>query len=212
VSLPLFQFLLFRWYYRLFIWSRFLWQVSRLKLNLVPTHPDGAAGLSFLADASYAFIPLLMAQGVLLSGALADRILYVGASLIHFKFDIIAVVVVVVLSVLSPLLVFTPQLLRVKRIGRWEYGALAQSYVRGFDQKWLRGGAPPDEPLIGSGDIQSLADLHSSYEIIQNMRPVVFDLKTILRLGIVPLAPVLPLVLTMIPLNEIMKRLIKIFL
>ena len=48
VSLPLFQFLLIRWYFRLFIWTRFLWQVSRLDLRLVPTHPDRVGGLGFL--------------------------------------------------------------------------------------------------------------------------------------------------------------------
>jgi hypothetical protein len=40
VSLPIFQFLLFRWYFRLFIWARFLWQVSRIELALIPSHPD----------------------------------------------------------------------------------------------------------------------------------------------------------------------------
>jgi hypothetical protein len=33
VSLPIFQFLLLRWYFRLFVWARFLWQVSRIKLT-----------------------------------------------------------------------------------------------------------------------------------------------------------------------------------
>jgi len=37
VSLPVFQFLLLRRYFRLVIWARFLWQVSRLELALVPT-------------------------------------------------------------------------------------------------------------------------------------------------------------------------------
>src|SRR5271166_1755563 len=32
VSLPIFQFLLCRWYFRMFIWTRFLWQVSRIEL------------------------------------------------------------------------------------------------------------------------------------------------------------------------------------
>ena len=49
VSLPLFQFLLLRWYFRLFIWARFLWQVSRIELRLMPTHPDRCGGLGFLA-------------------------------------------------------------------------------------------------------------------------------------------------------------------
>jgi len=68
VSLPAFQFLLCRWYFRIFIWARLLWQVSRIQLNLVPTHPDRVGGLGFLATTSYAFVPLLMAHGALFAG------------------------------------------------------------------------------------------------------------------------------------------------
>ena len=50
VSLPIFQFLLFRWYFRFFIWARFLWQVSRIELHLVPTHPDRSGGQAFTAQ------------------------------------------------------------------------------------------------------------------------------------------------------------------
>ena len=210
VSLPLFQFLLFRWYYRLFIWARFLWQVSRIKLNLLPTHPDRSAGLGFLSNVSFAFVPLLLAQGALVAGTMSNRILYAGARLIDFKLDIIGAVAFVLLFVLAPLLVFSPQLGQVKRNGRREYGALAQRYVREFDAKWLRGGAPMDEPFIGSGDVQSLADLENSYTVINEMRWVPFDTKTILRLAITIVAPMLPLVLTMVPLDELIKRLLKI--
>src|SRR5262249_692825 len=55
VSLPITHFTLLRWYLRLLIWFRFLWQVSRLNLHLVPTHPDRAAGLAFLGKSTYAF-------------------------------------------------------------------------------------------------------------------------------------------------------------
>ena len=48
VSIPIFQFILLRWYLRLLIWFRFLWQVSRLNLRLISTHPDRAGGLAFL--------------------------------------------------------------------------------------------------------------------------------------------------------------------
>ena len=81
VSLPLFQFLLMRWYFRLFIWTRFLWQVSRLDLSLVPTHPDRVGGLGFLANTVYAFAPLAVAHGALLAGLIANRIFYLGAAL-----------------------------------------------------------------------------------------------------------------------------------
>ena len=143
VSLPLFQFLLFRWYYRLLIWARFLWQVSRIKLELLPTHPDRSAGLGFLSNVSFAFVPLLLAQGALAAGTMANRILYAGGHLIDLKLDIIGVVAIVLLFVLGPLLVFSPQLSRAKRKGRREYGALAQHYVREFDTKWLRGAHHP---------------------------------------------------------------------
>jgi hypothetical protein len=46
---------------------------------------------------------------------------------------------------------------------------LAERYVREFYAKWLRGGAPADEALVGSGDIQSLADLANSFEVVRTM-------------------------------------------
>jgi len=49
VSLLVLQFLVVRWYFRFFVWARFLRQMSRTQLHLEPTHPDGTAGLHFLA-------------------------------------------------------------------------------------------------------------------------------------------------------------------
>jgi hypothetical protein len=212
VSLPFFQFLLCRWYFRIFIWARFLWQVSRIDLDLMPTHPDRAAGIGFLAQTSYAFTPLLMAQGTLLSGMMANRIFYQGAHLTQFKVDIVILVAVVVLVVLVPLLSFSPQLESAKRRARREYGNLAQAYVRQFDTKWLRGGAPPGESLLGTADVQSLADLDDSYRIIGEMRWVPFTVKTIMHLAVTTVAPVLPLTLTVLPFEEIVNRLLKIIL
>jgi hypothetical protein len=162
VSLPLYQFLLVRWYYRIFIWTRFLWQASRIDLILIPTHPDRVGGLGFLANTVYAFTPLAVAHGAMLAGPLANRIFYLGAALPEFKLEIAVLVVFLVCVVLGPLLVFAPQLAEAKRMGNREYGTLAQRYVREFDAKWLRGGAPADETLVGSGDIQSLADLNQT--------------------------------------------------
>jgi hypothetical protein len=209
VSLPFFQFLLFRWYYRLLVWARFLWQVSRIELNLFPTHPDRSGGLGFLSNVSYAFMLFLLAQGALLAGMMADRIFYAGAQLTQFKTDIAGFVVFVVFIILAPLLVFSPQLERAKRAGGRAYGALAQQYVREFDTKWIRGGAHADEPLLGSSDIQSLADLGNSYEVIKEMRWVPFSLRTVLELGVITLVPVLPLTLTMIPLDQLLDRVLK---
>src|SRR5687767_12353824 len=94
VSLPVFQFLWLRWYFRLFIWARFLWQVSRIDLKFMPMHPDRCGGLGFLAGVSQAFVPVLLAQGVLLAGMIANRIFYAGATLPEFKVELIGLVAV----------------------------------------------------------------------------------------------------------------------
>ena len=124
--------------------------------------------------------------------------------------ELIAWVIGMLFFVLAPLLVFVPCLARTKRVGLAEYGGLAQRYVREFDEKWLRGGAPAGEPLIGSGDIQSLADLGNSYEVVKQMRWVPFTSQTVLQLAATTLAPVVPLTLTMISLEELLGRVFKI--
>jgi len=210
LSLPLFQFLLLRWYFRLFIWARFLWRVSRIELNLMPTHPDRCGGLGFLALVSHAFVPLLLAQGALVAGWMAERIFFAGARLLDFKLELVGIVAVMVFTVLGPLLVFGPGLAAAKRVGLREYGTLAVRYTREFDQKWLRGGAPADEPLVGSADIQSLADLGNSFEVVKGMRMVPFTLHTVVQLGVATLLPVAPLLLTVFSLEDLLLRLLQI--
>jgi len=210
VSLPLFQFMLMRWYFRIFIWTRFLWQVSRIDLSLIPTHPDRVGGLGFLSNTAYAFTPLALAHGGLAAGFIANRIFYLGASLPQFKIEIAVLVIFVLCMVFGPFLVFMPRLAEAKRTGNREYGTLAERYVREFDAKWLRGGAPAGESLVGSGDIQSLADLSNSFEVVRTMRITPVTKDAILRLVAGALAPVVPLLLTMMPLEELLKKLIGI--
>jgi hypothetical protein len=207
VSLPLFQFLLIRWYFRMFIWMRFLWQVSRIDLSLIPTHPDRVGGLGFLSNTVYAFIPLAVAHGALLSGSIANRIFHLGAALPEFKIEIAFFVIFMQVLVLGPLLVFAPQLAHAKRTGLREYGTLAGRYVREFDSKWLRGTAQANEPLVGSADIQSLADLANSFEVVRTMRIAPVTRDAVIQLAALTLVPVLPLALTMMPLEELLKKL-----
>jgi hypothetical protein len=210
VSLPVLQFLLLRWYFRLFIWTRFLWQVSHIDLMLLPTHPDRCGGLGFLMSVRRAFAPLLMAQGVLLAGLIANRILFAGGKLPNFLLQIVAIAAVMVIVVLAPLLVFAPKLDEVAHTGAREYGVLAQKYAREFDQKWLRGSASAEEPLLGSADIQSLADMAGSFEVVQEMRSVPFTIHDVLQLGLISVSPTFPLVLTMFSPQELLAHLLKL--
>jgi len=208
VSLPVFQFMLLRWYYRIFIWARFLWHVSRIELSLIPTHPDRVGGLGFLAGVAFAFAPLAVAHGAMLAGVIANRIFYLAAAMPEFKMEIAGYLVFVLCLVFGPFLVFAPQLAAAKRRGLREYGTLAERYVREFDLKWLRGGAAANEPLVGSADIQSLADLGNSFEIVKTMRLAPITRGALLGLCVAVLAPIVPLMFTTMSLEDLVKQLV----
>ena len=210
VSIPIVQFILLRWYLRFFIWYRFLWRVSRIELNLIPTHPDRCAGLAFLGKSVYAFGPILFAQGAMLAGVVASRVLYGGESLLSFKLQMGGFIVVFVVAILGPLVMFTPGMSRAKRKGLADYGLLAQRYVESFERKWVVPEPDASEELLGTGDIQSLADLGNSYAVVREMRLVPFGLEDITRLAAATAAPLVPLGLTIFSPEELIMRIIKV--
>lgn len=208
-SLPIMQFLFLRWYFRLFLWTRFLWLVSRINLHLVPTHPDLTGGLGFLALTPYAFVTLAFAHGALLSGWIAGRVLLHEAVLLDFKYHIIAFVAFVVLIFLGPLFIFSLRLAELWRQGEQEYGPLALRYAQEFEAKWVRTGARAREPLLGSRDTQGLADMANVYRVVQSTKLVPITKLSVIQLLLWTVVPLAPLALTVIPLGNLAKLLMK---
>jgi hypothetical protein len=161
-----------------------------------------------MGKSSIAFTPFLFAQGALLAGQIANRISYNGQPLLSFKLTIVGFVGFFVAAILAPLLVFTPQLERAKREGNAEYGAFASEYVMDFDQKWLRRKVN-DEQLLGSADIQSLADLGNSFAVVREMRVAPFAIDDVVRLLGATVVPMVPLLLTIMPLEQLVTEAIK---
>jgi hypothetical protein len=210
VSVPVFQFLLLRWYYRIFIWCRFLFQVSRLDLNLVPLHPDRCCGLGFLGNVTAAFAPLLAAHSGIVSGFIANRILHEGTTLPEYRFELVGMAIFVLVVIVGPLCVFVPKLNQAKLAGLRTYGRLASDYATGFATKWAAGAVVPSEPLLGSSDIQSMADLDNSFAIVREMKLLPFGRDAFVRLVLVLALPLAPLTLTMFSAEELLKRLIQV--
>jgi hypothetical protein len=210
VSIPILQFMLLRWYVRLFIWYRFLWQVSRIPLDLIPTHPDRAGGLGFLGGLSYTFGPILFGQGAMLAGLIASNVLHHVGKLLSFKLQAGSFVVFFVGVIFGPLLMFTSQMARTRRKGLAEYGLLAQRYVAGFREKWIFNSGTSSGELLGTGDIQSLADLGNSYTVVQEMRVVPFGLRDVSRLAAVTAAPMVPLLLLVWSPEEVIMQVMKV--
>ena len=210
ISVPLLQFLLLRWYFRLIVWLRFLWQVARIPLEVSAMHADRMAGFGFLAGTAFAFVPLAMAHGALLAGVIANRIFYLGAALTDSKIEVALVVGFLMLLVFGPLTVFAHQASVAKRTALRVYGRLAQRYVSDFERTWLPKGLPAEASPLGSGDIQSLADLSNSLETVRSTRLVPITRQAVMTLVVATLVPIAPLLLTVIPAEELARRLLKL--
>jgi hypothetical protein len=104
---------------------------------------------------------------------------------------------------------FTPKMASARRKGLADYGLLAQQYVESFQQKWVAEKTKSEE-FLGAADIQSLADLGNSYAVVREMRITPFGLQDIARLAAVNAAPMVPLLLTVWPLEEVILRIVKV--
>jgi hypothetical protein len=110
-----------------------------------------------------------------------------------------------------PLFFFMTHLAEARRRGLREYGIVASRYVAEFRRKWIEGQVDPGEALVGSGDIQSLADLSNSFDVVRETGLVPFGRMMVVRLAIVTALPLLPLTLTMIPLEQLIDRAVGLF-
>jgi hypothetical protein len=207
VSTPIFRFLLLRWFWRMFLWTSLLWKVSRIKLFLVPTHTDLAAGLGFLSEGQKAFSPIVFAGGSVIAAEVGNAIAYQGAVLSSMKFPMIAYGVLAIIFLVLPLLVVAPVLLKIKRKGLLEYGAQVTIHNQLFDEKWIQEKQSAGETLLGSPDPSSLADLGSSFTVVRQMRLVPIDKPTLITLAVSAALPMLPVVLYATPAPELIRML-----
>jgi hypothetical protein len=206
VCLPLFRFLILRWIWRLALWSYFLWRVAQLEMHLVPTHPDGAAGLGYLEIVHAHFTPLIVALSAVEAASFAEEISS-GTMTFAAIYPALALILAVdAVLFLGPLFIFAPKLWACRVKGLSEYMEFAARYVSSFDRKWLGATTPPGEPLLGTPDLQSLADLSNSISVVRSMRWVPVSPRLLTDLAIAALVPIMPLLLLKYPVAELAEK------
>lgn len=201
-------FLFLRWIWRYLVWCWFLFRTSRLDLSLVATHPDGAAGLEFVGFCHAAFAGLVFAVSSLVAGAIGTRVLHEGASLLHYRWPLAVFVILATLVGILPLAAFWRPMRRARESGLLAYGGFASRYALDFHRRWI-GTEAGKAPLDASGDVQGLADIGGSLERVYSMRPLPISLKTTLSFAVAAGAPMLPLLLAVMPLRDLLKILIQ---
>lgn len=209
ISLPLLRFLLLRWYFRIFVWYRFLWKVSRLPLKINSLHPDKVGGLGILDDKLLGMLPVWVCHSLFLSALIANRIWHANASLTQFIPEIIALLLILLIVILLPVTFFMPALFKNKTSSLIKFGSFAGNYVEQFWSKWVSNDQHrQNSDLLGNSDIQALADFGSSYDNVLNTRILIVRKDILVGLVIALAAPLLPLALFIYPADEIIKRLI----
>jgi hypothetical protein len=204
VGVTLFRFLLFRWVWKLALWSWFLWRVSRLNLHLIPGHVDRAGGLGTLEGVHERFTPLIAAHSILECAALAESIAtgtIVAGAIIYPWMAMVLLVDGVVF--IGPLLVFTDKLWasRTKAVG--QYMTFAADYATRFEAKWIGGRAPEGAPLLGNEDVRSLAALDNTVSIVKGMRWITVGPRLLTMMALAAIVPFSPLLLFQYPIADL---------
>jgi hypothetical protein len=89
-------------------------------------------------------------------------------------------------------------------------GALSTRYSHEFHEKWVEGPPPATEQLLGTSDIQSLADLGNSYKFVSEMRFTAFSRVGVVALVLATALPGIPLFFLVMPTREIIRALAKL--
>ena len=205
VSVPVFQFLVYRWLWRGAVWTGFLQRVARLDLRLVASHPDRAGGLG--GQQSFAIVAFAVAA--VGSARFAQQILHAGAHVADFKMVLGGFVAIATVVVFAPLAVFAPRLTALRRESHGEYSRLAGGHHRAFEARWLRRDDVGSE-LLGSPDVSSLADLDTAFQNVTALRTFPVDRRNVAVVAVAAALPIVPLVMLEIPVAEILRRILGI--
>jgi hypothetical protein len=204
------MFLIGRWAFRMVVWSRFLWQLSKIDLVLTPSHPDGAGGLGFLGKGLIPFGIITFAISSVTCGSAASRIIFSGARLEDFQSAFIVLAILILVVFVGPLLVFAPTLINLRQTGLLRYGILASRFTQLFDAKWVESAQATDDRILGTEDIQSLGSLGDSYDMIRRMKVVPLEISDFIALVLPMVVPALPLLLIVVPLKVILSQLFRL--
>lgn len=197
-DLPLFQFLLWRSVWRWAIWVFVLAGLSRIELRLVPTHPDRAGGIRFLKLPSMGYCAvLLFAVSSVLCAEWGNRFT-LGATLASFQPLLLVFAAVATLVAFGPLLLFAPQLFTGRQRGLREVGGVACRAGRSFREALLDRSTPVD-----GGKVYELASVEQAYrETVKQMSLILFDKRDLVLLLAATLAPLVPVMLLHVPLED----------
>jgi len=208
VSQLIYRFLIGLSLWKWCLWICFLFRLSRLDLQLIPTHPDQHGGLGFLGMSPLAIAPTVFVICGSIGSTWRVQILDHGAHLMNFKIDAIVLLAIMLVVAVGPLVLFIPKLGRLHRQGILQYGTLGQLHSVDFHKKWILNRKGHEEEFLTAPEISTLIDYASSYENVEKLQPFPLDRGAMVALGLAIVIPLLPVVLAEIPFVTVVKGLL----
>jgi hypothetical protein len=205
VTHPLFLTLLAIVFWKWVIWVDVLRRISRMHLQLDATNGDLTAGLGFLSYIPRAFIPGVLAMSVVVGGNWRAQVLNGQLTLDLLKWPAVAYAIILMVIFFLPLAMFTPLLLREKRVSTRKYGSIQHLVSLQFRRKWAADRHNHVEDLLKGPDVSSLADLSASFKNVEQMLAYPFRKSTAIAFLVATALPMLPVLTAHLPLNEILK-------
>ena len=205
----IYQFLVGLCLWKWLLWTLFVFKLSRMKLQLLASHPDKHGGMGFMGMSTLAFAPIALAISAAIGATWRYEILNTDASLMSFKMPAIALLLVVVLLAVGPLLLFVPKLAPLRRKGILQYGSLAHLQSAEFHDKWILHRKGRELEFLAAPEVSTLTDLATSFENIENMKAVPLDKGSLMAPLIATIVPLLPAVMAQVPLKVILKSLLE---
>ena len=137
VSVPLFNFLLFRGLWRYLVWAMLLWRIASLKMRLVATHPDGKGGLGFIADYPNAYSTFVLGLSASMAMIVVRHVFDRNISSVTFGYILAGWLAIVFALFAFPLLAFSRPLAELKDKSVEAYGAAATRFHRAGERSVL---------------------------------------------------------------------------
>lgn len=210
VSVPILMILLVGWLWRLAIWTRFLFLVSRLQLRLVPAHPDRAGGLKFVGISVQAFSFVAFPMAAIVAGTVANRVMHDHAAILSFRYVLLGFDALIAALFLGPLLVFVRKLMAAWRWGIFEYGALARGLGRQMEKKWI--GQTASAEALDANDFSATTDLYSIAANVYGMTLFPVSLANLIILFVATILPFVPVILMSVSPDVLFQKLTGIVL
>lgn len=209
VCSPIFQLLVFRWFYRWILWFYLMLKISRFKIVVDALHGDNMAGLEYLNLVPLAISFLLIALSAAFSAHIGMEIIYNNAMITDYVLSIVTYVFLLPVILYSPLLFFSSQLISAKSYGITYFGDLIRQHNIAYRNAWIDKTSKKDEALLGTMDNSSLADINGSYLPIKNMKLFPINPKILALSFVLNIIPYIPLVFTFYTFSDLLNLMLK---